>query len=835
MRRFAVLSALLLACSSSPGGFGGLGADVEIIVDELGVPHIYGSSDADVFYASGYQMATDRLFQMDLVRRRALGRRGEVLGVGLFDDDRIARLFDWTGLGRADGDRLRSERPETWAAVEAWVAGVNRRIAEVNAGDVPLPWGFGPDELDYRPEPWDVRDPLIIGKMIYFANENLLEHKLFLTLLKNLQPEAFAAIDLLTPMYADFTVPRDEGQPRPWTPGEAGAPQGAAAAAEDVVATLRALHRLFGELRVVGSNNWALAGAHTANGRPLIANDPHQPIESPNLMYAQHLSSLDGGGTLDVIGFGFVGTPGVQLGHNRQLAWTATTSFGDTMDVWEVDDLGLNVKIGDAIVPVAVRREAIVLRGEGLPAGQGDTLEVVVVDVPGHGVLLPNDLAPVPIAASGRALLFRWQGAEPREPREMLDWDRSATLDEFEAAVEMLGQGFNFVAADATGITYRVGQAIPDRGDLTGRPAPWLVMDGSDARTLWTGATLPAEKLPQLRDPARGWIATANNDPFGFTADGSVDGDAWYYGALFDPGFRAHRITGEIERLVARGDITVEDMAALQTDVHSPLADELVPLVVDVAGRIDSDDALAEFRGRADLAGLAALLAGWDKRMARDASAAVVFHAWIHLLAERVLADELGPFFGTALDLADVFVLKVTARTVLEHYAGADAIMPEGRDRLVLLALADTADWLAARFGAWDPAVAGYTFGDVHGTAFVGPYASAHDLPFVASDGGEDTINVSASKFLDDDTGGPGDQWAGHDGPIFRMIAGFAEDGTPEARVAFAGGLSGEPASAHFNDLLDDWVDGNYRPLPFRRADVEAAMESRSVLPKGMK
>ena len=107
------------------------------------------------------------------------------------------------------------------------------------------------------------------------------------------------------------------------------------------------------------------------------------------------------------------------------------------------------------------------------------------------------------------------------------------------------------VAADANGITYRVGLDVPVR-DVAGGQEPWLLLDGTDTKSLWTGAMLPRDKLPRGRAKDRGYIVTANNDPFGFTQDGRLDNDPYYYGALFDPGFRASRITSEIAAMTQK-------------------------------------------------------------------------------------------------------------------------------------------------------------------------------------------------------------------------------------------------------------------------------------------
>ncbi|MBW2455977.1 MAG: penicillin acylase family protein [Deltaproteobacteria bacterium] len=151
-------------------------APVEILVDDRGIAHIYAQNDEDLFFAYGYQIASDRLLQLDMFRRFAYGRLSEVLGAfghgsagaDTLTDDRFARIFNWQHWGKLDAELMKNEEPEHYRLTSAWVAGINKRIAEVNAGQVPLPFGFGPDELDYRPEAWDPVDPYVVQKMAGF-------------------------------------------------------------------------------------------------------------------------------------------------------------------------------------------------------------------------------------------------------------------------------------------------------------------------------------------------------------------------------------------------------------------------------------------------------------------------------------------------------------------------------------------------------------------------------------------------------------------------------------------------------------------------------------------
>ncbi|HEY8377339.1 MAG TPA: penicillin acylase family protein, partial [Nannocystis sp.] len=409
-----------------PEVFEGLSAPVEIRIDRRGIPHIYGENDLDVFFAAGYQVATDRLFQMDLMRRRAYGRGAEVVGPSKLDEDRISRLFNFAHWGKLDAERLKTESPADYELFVAWTAGVNRRIDEVLAGKAPLPYGFGPAELNYMPEKWEVADALVIGKMVSFGNSNVLEYELLATIVTNFYPDVLEVVQLPRPGWATYTVPPEDrpstsAAPAPTSPGTVtGAVDETSGKVQKdmsertseppprLASELRRLHRALSGFRVQGSNNWAVDGRFTANGRPMIANDPHQPLQIPSVMYALHMNSADAGGNLDVAGFGFAGVPGVQLGHNRKIHWAATTGFADCMDIYEValspDEK--TISIGGKDVPVVWREETIAVAG-------GTTETLRVGDVAGYGVLaiegLPIDPAFV-VKQTGRKLLINWTG-----------------------------------------------------------------------------------------------------------------------------------------------------------------------------------------------------------------------------------------------------------------------------------------------------------------------------------------------------------------------------------------------------------------------------------------
>lgn len=819
------------AADSSTGGdvdldeFPGLSAPVEITIDERGIPHVYGQTDLDVLYASGYQQATDRLFQMELVKRRALGRQAELLGPDFVGQDQTSRMFDLPRWGAANVERLREEHPDTYRMVVAWLAGVNARIEEVVAGDAPLPYGFGPNETNSMPEPWTMQDHSAVAKLYMLGNSNSLERELLATIVQRNFSDAWERIELARPAFNVTTMPPDElPMAGPMLPGiKAPAKAPIPASPQEILQGMQTLHANMAHLPLVGSNNWAIDGSLTESGRPLIAGDPHQPLQSPSLMYTQHLNSADAGGELDVIGWGFAGTAGIQLGHNRNIHWTATTNFADVMDIWELEVNGDQARVGDQMVEVVTREETIAVAG-------GGPVTFEVRDVPGYGVLLPGDIVPIPIAGPGNALLLNWTGLRATaEEQTFVALAAASNLEEFEAAADTMEVGgFNFMAASLEGIAYRVQIDIPDRGDPSARQMPFLVVDGNDAGSFWDGSYLAPERLPRSHGEGRGWLATANNDPWGFTFDGDVSNDPWYFGYFYAGGHRAQRIDGELTRMAADGGITLQDMQDLQSDTHSPGSDVLLPLLTEAWESIPDDPDLAAYADRPELETLYTLLTTtWDQQMERDRPGALAFHLYLMLLTDEVTRDELSILYETILGAESSFVIKFPLLAVQGVYPNSDDLLGASRNQVLLETLSRVAGHLEDRYGSVDPA--GYSWGDMHGTRFANSFGGELDGGWWPSDGGEDTVNVSVSGFLDD-SGAVAERFDSTDGALFRVVTTFAEDGTPQALCNFPPGNSADPTSPHFQDTLEDWLEDEYTALPFSKAEVDAVAESTTIL-----
>lgn len=841
-RVFALATSTTLALVAACGGEGDLTpapvrtyptGPVELRVDTDGITHVYGATDADAMFGAGYAMARDRLFQMEINRRRAQGRMSELFGAARRKDDEGARAFDFARLGAADVARARRERPEDAALLDAWCAGVNRRIAEVRAGTAPRPYGLGtgPEELDFVPDDWTPEHTAAVGKTLGFGMSSSLDAEILATALLRLAPEFVARYPLVLPAFDAFPLALPKALPpaRALPPWVAPAP---GPGLDGLRVPLRALADPY------ASNNWAVAGDRTDDGRPLLAGDPHQGLSSPARLWPVHMSSVAGGGAFDVVGFAFAGTPGVQLGHNGRVGWTATTNFADVMDMWGVDtnDDETAVFFGGATYPIVRREETLCVRRPGGRYGECDPESITLRDVPGHGILLPKSVLPIlpALLTDADEILFAWTGFDATlEASAYLAMDRATSLDAWEQAVDLLSVGAqNFVAADAKSIAYRVSARVPDRGTPGSHPMPWRILPGDDARTLWTRGDLSRDRLPRQRDPASGFLATANTDPFGFTADGDVENDPFYYGAFYANGMRLFRIQQALgERLATGKKVSRADMEELQRDVKSPMADVLVPRLTQAAAAVKTDPGLAQWSGRADLMTLAGRLAAWDRRLDRSSGDAVAFTALMWFAAKRAVETRMPGLLVEAIaEKSPPYLVGVLRNIVDGRIDAAADFLPEGVNGLLLHALDDTAAWLMARFGTLD--TTHFALGDVLAAEFPTPFGGRLDVGRSPIGGGVDTIDVAPAPFFQRTDGALA---ARHDltcveMALYRMVIGFDDDGVPRATYDLARGASEQPDDRHFGDLHARWLDAQHTTLHFRRAEVEAATESTVVL-----
>jgi penicillin amidase len=362
---------------------------------------------------------------------------------------------------------------------------------------------------------------------------------------------------------------------------------------------------------------------------------------------------------------------------------------------------------------------------------------------------------------------------------------------------------------------------------------PWRVLPGDKPDVMWTRGYLPVDKLPHAKNPAKGYIATANTDPFGFTANGTVEDDPWYYGAFFANGMRLQAIQSHLGKLLGAGKkITRDDMESLQGNTDSVVADSIVPKLADAWTKAQTDAALAKYKDDAELGALVDRLSKWDRRMAPDSGDAVVALGveWFaaKAIARPALGDQLFP--GIA-EKSPPFIIGMLRNVLDARVPDADSLLPTGsREDLLLSALSDTRAWIKDRFGSADPTK--FKLSDLLAAEFPAPFDGKLNVPRTPIGGSFDTINVAPAPFFEKKGADyvPLHDLSCTEMGMYRMVIGFDDDGTPRATVDFARGTREDPSDKHFGDRQADWAIAKHVPLWFKRADVEAHTEERQVL-----
>jgi penicillin amidase len=556
----------------------GLSAPVLLLRDDLGVPHLRAETARDAFLAQGFAHAQDRLFQMELNRRRALGRSAEWLGPSAFAADALARRLGVEAASRRDSEALGSEAR---AMVDAYAAGVNAFLG--SGAPRPLEYAL----LGAEPEPWEGWHCIAVMRRL-----GLLMGSVWFKLWRAAAlPVAVEAVTLLR--YddggGDALIHPAGAEAERWRAGLADLAPAAAALLEAAGA----------DATGGGSNNWVVSPRLSATGRPVLAGDPHRVFELPN-MYAQgHVACPE----FDAIGLTVPGVPGFpHFAHNGSVAWCVTHTFADIHDLYleRFDATGRRALFCGAWEEAGRRTEHVRVRGETAPRA----VEVVETR---HGPVVCGD------PARGTALALKSaQFADTDLSFDCLP--RMLRAGSVEALFEATrGWGLidhNLLAADTAG---RTGWLLRARLPRRGRENGWLPVPGWTGAHEWRGF-IPFEEMPRALDPAPGFLATANNRP---AADGRPD----YLCTDCHPPYRARRIAELLADPTLR---SVEGAAAIHADTRSQPA-------VELQGR------LARLPGELPPAAgaLRAELLAWDARMEAGSRAAARYIALRTALVRR--------------------------------------------------------------------------------------------------------------------------------------------------------------------------------------------------------
>ncbi len=805
-----------------------LDGEVEVRRDAWGVPHIWASSDADLVRAQGYVHAQDRFWQMDFWRHISAGRTAELFGEDQLEADRFIRTLGWRRAAERDWEVLSSSTQE---ALEHYAEGVNAYIDGRSPTQLSFEYAvLATQARGYEVEPWTPIDSLswlqvmawdLGGNRLGEIEQAVLSLEAADLPLADLYPpypddrhpdivEHGGVVDSEFRPDADLVAAATAGRAVTPLPAEALPPL---RRVWDRMLDLGGILGPIGE--GIGSNSWAVAGARTASGLPLLANDPHLGPQMPSIWYEVGLHCVERtvACSLDVAGFSFAGVPGVVIGHNDRIAWGFTNLGPDVQDHYLERVEGDTYAVGTAMVPMDVIEEEIRVAGGGSEVHRIRSTRngPILSDVSESLAELASATAP---AGEEYAVSFRWSALdEPsRTADAILGFNRATDLASFrEAARSFDVPAQNLLYADVDGhIAYQAPGRIPVRArkaDIAQGVGPF---PGWDDDYQWIGA-IPFEQLPWVLDPPEGYIVTANQrviDPAGYPHL-ILDDSMW------SMGYRAQAI---VERIEEAGDgLTVADMQAIQRDNRNLSARDLRPVVL----AVDVEGAGARVHG---------LIEAWeDVRQDADSVGAAAWNAFWRHLYDGLFVDQLPedrvPYAGSrSFEIVRLLVDDPTSAWWDDTRTSA----VEDRDALIASALAAAEAELVALLGEDESA---WTWGDLHtltarnqsfGLSGVGPLESIFNRGPIRTGGGTSIVNATGwtppSYEVD---------WV----PSMRMVVDLADlDATATMHLT---GQSGHAYHEHYDDMLEPWARGRFKPFPSSDLATEAVTVDRLRLVPG--
>ena len=774
----------------------GISAPVTVRRDAHGVPHIEAATQADLWVAQGYVTAQDRLWQMDASRRAANGNLAEILGPQLVQNDKTQRVLQIRLTAQRVYDRLpAAER----AVLDDYARGVNLYIAQSEKSNT-LPPEFR--LLGYRPEPWTGVDSMSVGLMMVETLDLRVETKLTRAhveaklndpkLIADLYPVGSWRDHPPTGIRVDWSAPlpplppsmkddEDDENTEPRVTPDGVLRQFALAEPEDP-AEMALLGTGGCEGCAFGSNNWAIAGSHTASGKPLLANDMHLTLREPDTWYMADLRAPG----FHAAGVTLPGVPLIVAGHNEHVAWGFTALYADVQDLYmeKLDGMGDYEGFDAAWHPLAVDRETIRVRwGHDV---------VMNVESTEHGPLL-NPL----LAKGDPPLALKWTLYDPSlNALPFYEMNVASNWQEFSAALaEWNWPAQNLIYSDDQGhIAYHAMGKVPIRGvGISNVP---LQHDVIDSRLEWGDRTsnppqtyIPFEAMPNAFDPPSGFLATANSrvttdqSPYPLTDD-------WA-----DP-YRVERI---YKLLDGRDKFTPADILATQTDIYSEVDQEMGQRFAYAIDHTPGPDG----NGDAEMRKAADLMRSWDGRLTTDSVAASLVTQARAALWPMILDPKLGKtaadyHWGESNFALEEIVMHAKPAWLPKEYKNWDALLTAAVRKGMKNgnAPADLDHWT---YGSW------HVVDVEHPLAAFLPFLSRVAGTGPQPQSGDGTTVKQVGRTL---------------GPSQRFTMDWSDvDGSTENIVL---GESGNPYSPYFRDQWNDWYGGTTFALPFSSAAVAA-------------
>lgn len=741
-----------------------LKGDVDVYMDDRLVPHIYATNDQDAYFVQGYLHAKFRLWQMDFQTRVASGRLSEVAGADKLSIDRFFRRLGMVYGAEQTEANIKAHNPLMQATIDAYTAGVNAYIAQLQPEDLPFEFKL----MNYQPEKWsNLKTYLFLMFMSYDLSGRSASTDLQFTNTRD-----FLGYDLFDKLFANQQDSLDPIIPKGTKFKDWAVHPTAPVSVDSLYLHKRNLNLVAKDINNIdaphkdnGSNNWAVAGSKTKSGRPILCSDPHLGLNLPSLWYEVQITTP----THSTYGASFPGSPAVIIGFNDSLAWGVTNAGRDVLDYYEVkfkDSTQKEYWLNGKWETVKQRKEIIKVKDSA------DVVEEIAMTYWGPAMFDKNYQNQ---QSKGRNLAVKWtahHGSTGVETFYKLDHAKNIN-DYLNAINTWICPGQNFVVATKTGDI-----AIKQQGAFVAR---WnrqgdFIMPGTDSSYDWQGF-IPVDENPFMINPERGFVSSANQQP--------VDGTYPYYlgTATAFPMYRGISVN---KRLQEMNQITAEEMQKLQTDNFNVFAQMARPAL----NKFIQPNALS-----ADAKRMVQTMNAWNLYNNPDEKGITVFKLIWDSVENAVWGDELAAY-NFPLSKPDPNILLEQMLRDSNFVVADDVRTPNKREtlqeqvnvgiekatkKLIALEKEDKLTWAA--FKATKV---------LHLTKM--PELSRLNLPI---GGGQHIINATTEQH----------------GPSWRMVVHLTDE--IEAYGLYPGGQSGNPGSKYYDSFVDTWAAGKYYRLLF--------------------
>ncbi|WDP88843.1 MAG: penicillin acylase family protein [Desulfobacter sp.] len=742
----------------------GLKAAVEVRTDPHGVPHIYAENEEDLYFAQGYIIARERMFQMDMTRLAGRGELSSVFGERTLEKDRFLKTL---GFYRHARKSYPAMLPETRMAVEAFTRGVNTYLE--TAETLPREYFF----LGTRPGPWTPEDSVATAMLMAYSLTR--SKKVDLAMTRVLEQAGPELLDLILPAYPEF-APTLTGKPTRQENNGLALQKGIKAGP----GTVAPARMDFPFPMDIAASNWMLfSGAATTSGKALFAGSPDLAPTLPALFYLMHIK----GGDIDAVGGVLPGVPGMgPLGFNGHFAYSAVNGRGDELDYFIEK---INPDNPDQYLTEAGYEDFQIIE-ETLRIKTGDRMETrpMKIRISRHGPMISDVLPGAPAHCA-----MQWAALDlpNRDIDGLIQLLKARDFSQFRRALSRIRTiNLNIGYADKRGnIGWQFTAAPPVRKAGKGS----TVLPGWAGEYDWTGF-VPFEDLPFDYNPEKGYVGSFNNDP----------GGTPYHLTNFYLFERAIRFE-EIMKAQAGQPVDLERLKSFQLDTGSAVARRWTPLIIEAC------------RQETRLAPVLSLLSEWDCKIDMESSAATFFNYFYYKMMAATLADETGEklwkeklsreYLYYIPDLLLSRIIRIPDHPLFDD--GRTPAVKENRDDIIRRAAAEAMDYLGAAHGK-DPE--NWQWGRVHKMPFNHPLGGK--LPFLNLDpipthGSHHTIN---SGFWNPDR-----PFEMSSGGVIRMMVDFSD--LEKSTFISPPGQSGHYLSPYYDDLAHTWAAGDQIPMHY--------------------